>query len=152
MIKTLVLVRHAHALSRAEAQVETDALRPLSAEGQRKAAFTANRLKGLHLQPARILTSPLLRAKQTAAILAQTLACPVEETAQLNGMQEDNEVRDFLCEQLETADTLVAVGHNPNIAYVNHLLCGQIHSFVPGSFIVLHLENNKALPSFVFGE
>ena len=152
MIKTLVLVRHAHALSRSEAQVETDALRPLSAEGQRKAVFTANRLKDLHLQPARILTSPLLRAKQTADILAQALACPAEEMAQLDGMHEDTAVRDFLCKQLETIDTLIAVGHNPNIAYVNHLLCGQIHSFVPGSFIVLHLENDKVLPSFVFGE
>lgn len=152
MIKTLVLVRHAHALSSFAAQVQSDALRPLSPEGQEKAAFTARRLKELKLQHARILTSPLLRAKQTAQIIGKELAFPVEETPLLDGLHSDEDVRDFLYEQLQATDTLIAVGHNPNISYVNHLLSGQVHAFMPGSFAVLCVENGKVLPSFVFGE
>lgn len=152
MIKTLVLVRHAHALSAFAAHVQSDVLRPLSSEGQEKAAFTAQRLKELNLQHARILTSPLLRAKQTAQIIGKELACSVEGTVHLDGMHSDEDVRDFLCKQLQTVDALIAVGHNPNISLVNHLLCGQVYAFRPGSFAVLHMENGKVLPSFVFGE
>ena len=152
MIKTLVLVRHAHALSSFAAHVQSDALRPLSPEGQEKAAFTARRLRELKLQHPQILTSPLLRAKQTAQIIGKELACSVEETPQLDGMHSDEDVRNFLCKQLQTVDTLIAVGHNPNISYVNHLLCGQVHAFMPGSFSVSCVENDKVLPSFVLGE
>lgn len=153
MIKTLVLVRHAHALSSFAAQVPTDAQRPLSPEGEEKAAFTARRLKELNLRhPARILTSPLVRAKQTASVLAQALGCPVIQATELDGLHNDTDVRDFLCEQLQTVDTLIAVGHNPNISYVNHLLCRQVHAFRPGSFSVLYIEDGKVLPSFIFGE
>ena len=43
-MKTLVLIRHSYALSRYEAGVSCDELRPLSAQGREKAALTAQRL------------------------------------------------------------------------------------------------------------
>lgn len=153
MIKTLILVRHAHALSALAAHVQSDGERPLSPEGREKAAFTAKRLKELNVGTPQLVTSPLLRARQTAEIIAGVLGCPAAQTVpELDGLHEDSTVRDFLCARLQTTDTLLAVGHNPNISVVNHLLCGQVRAFMPGSFSLLHLENGKVLPSFIFGE
>ena len=151
-MKTLILVRHAQALSCIAAGVPSDELRPLSGEGRQKAAATALRLQALSLHPARILTSPLLRARQTAEILSRTFTCPVDTAEELDGFHPDKDVRDFLCNQLENTDVLLAVGHNPNISCVNHLLCGQMHAFRPGSFAVLNMENGKVPQFIVFGE
>lgn len=152
MTKTLVLVRHAHALSALDAHVQSDALRPLSPQGRQKAAETAARLKSMDLHPTRILTSPLLRAKQTADILSQALQCPAQTAVQLDGLYSEQTVKAFLLQQLQTDTTLVVVGHNPNITYVNHLFCGQVHSFLPGSFSVLNLASDALARLVTFGE
>src|SRR5437879_1652525 len=62
----LYLIRHADALALGEKNIQTDADRPLSAEGEQQAKAVAGGLqrKGVALQL--ILTSPLLRARQTA--------------------------------------------------------------------------------------
>ncbi len=44
-MKTLIIVRHAHALPGYEAGVNSDAMRPLSVEGREKASVTAARLQ-----------------------------------------------------------------------------------------------------------
>ena len=95
MKKTLILVRHANALSCCAAGVMTDDLRPLSDEGKKKAVFTANRLSQLNLHPKKILTSPLLRAVQTSAILANALATPVTQVSELNGLLPEKNWRIF---------------------------------------------------------
>ena len=84
-MKTLILIRHAHALSGWEAHVTTDAQRPLSEQGLQKAAATAQKLAALNVRPQVILTSPLLRAVQTAEIVARQLSVPVRPEEILNG-------------------------------------------------------------------
>ena len=76
-MKTIILVRHAHAMTAYEAGVQTDSARPLSDEGRQKAAQTARELASQNIRPQIIFTSPLLRAVQTSEILAQTLGAPV---------------------------------------------------------------------------
>ena len=129
-MKTLILVRHAHALGALEAGVQKDALRPLSPQGLEKAAHTAKRLQN----------APLLRASQTADILSGVLKAPLQPCAELNGMHDDQAVCDFLIQQIQEANCLVAVGHNPNIAVVLHLLTGQTRHFSPGSFAILNMQ------------
>lgn len=150
-MKTLVIVRHAHALPAYAAGVDSDEQRPLSNEGREKAALTATRLNTLGIKPARLLSSPLLRAKQTAAVLAEALHAPVEEAAELNGLKDEQDVCDFLREQMEHADCILAVGHNPNVTYLTHLLAGQVRTFLPGSFAVIDMTG--AFPRLTyFGE
>ena len=150
-MKTLVIVRHAHALPAYAAGVDSDAQRPLSTEGREKALLTAERLNTLGIKPARILSSPLLRAKQTAAVLAEVLHAPVEEAAELNGLKDEQDVCDFLREQMESADCILAVGHNPNVTYVTHLLAGQVRTFLPGSFAVIDMTGTSPRLTY-FGE
>ena len=150
--KTLILIRHAHALATYAAVVNADADRPLSPEGLQKAAQTARQLARLALNPQKILTSPLLRAVQTAQVVADTFKIPVEKATELNGFSPDEEVADFLLSQLEQTNVLVAVGHNPNISCVYHLLTKQVCPFSAGQFAVLSFDENNALEKTVFGE
>ena len=162
-MKTLVLVRHAHALAGWEARVNTDAERPLSPQGELKAVHTAQALQTLGIAPDVILTSPLVRAVQTARLLEETLQAPVRQEKMLNGLYPDGELRDFLLEQLQAYDTVLAhdgdmkfdtvlaVSHNPAVAYVTHLLCREVHPFAPGAFAVLRQEENNFRLS-CFGE
>ena len=151
-MKTLILIRHAHALSAWDAHVAKDAQRPLSEQGLQKAAATAKQLATLNVHPQIILTSPLVRAVQTAEIVAQQLAAPVRAEEMLNGFAADDAVADFLLTQLDHKDTVLAVGHNPNITCVCHALCKQVRPFSPGDFAVLKFDDTKTLQDVYFGE
>lgn len=72
----LLIVRHAIALERDTSRWPDDEERPLSARGMARARKAALGLKALSAAPDRVLTSPLLRTQQTAAILAQVAGWP----------------------------------------------------------------------------
>ncbi len=151
-MKKLILVRHAHALSCAEAKVSFDRLRPLSARGQEKARQTAQSLQTHNVHPQIILTSPLERALETAKLLADTLSAPIQIESILNGYAMEEEICHFLIKQFNSYDTILAVGHNPNITYMAHRLIRQIYPFAPGSFMIINMDN-VTQPKFVyFGE
>lgn len=151
-MKTLVLIRHAYALPAYQARVANDALRPLSPEGQQKAAFTAKHLAQLALKPTLIVTSPLVRAVQTADIIAQALPCPIEQMTELNGLHDERTVLDLLLQRLAPQHTLIAVGHNPNMTYLHQLISGQIRVFAPGSFAICNWDDQNVLQQIIFGE
>lgn len=151
-MKSLIIVRHAYALPAYEAGVNSDAARPLSTEGREKASVTAARLHQLNIKPGAIITSPLLRAEQTACILAEILRSPVEKAFELNGLKDEQDVCDFLKEQLTRTDCILAVGHNPNVTYVTHALTGQVRTFLPGSFAVINMDDFTHPQLTYFGE
>jgi phosphohistidine phosphatase len=148
MTKTLIIVRHAHALPGYVAKVNTDAERPLSEEGFEKARHTACELARQNIQPNLIVASPLLRAQQTAEVLAQTLKTPIQTATELNGLYEEEDVYGFLWEMLQTNDTVIAVGHNPNVSYLTHLLAKEVRPFSPGSFAIFTFTDKT--PKLVF--
>lgn len=69
----LYLVRHGDALDRASAGVETDGERYLSDEGREETAWTADLLKKLGVKPDVVISSPLVRARQTAEIIQERI-------------------------------------------------------------------------------
>lgn len=70
--RSLYLIRHAPAADRGSAYPD-DALRPLTREGVQRWKRQVRGLLALGLELDLVLTSPLLRAKQTAEILAASL-------------------------------------------------------------------------------
>jgi len=106
----VLLVRHAIALDRDIPGV-SDHLRPLTEEGAARFRKTARSLATL-VSPELLLTSPLLRAKQTAEILAaQWPATPPRESEALgNGSR--REFEEALA-KLSGPKLIVAVGHEP---------------------------------------
>jgi phosphohistidine phosphatase len=106
----LLIVRHAIACERDAQRWPDDAERPLSPRGVMRARQAAAGAKRLVPGPVRVLTSPLLRARQTAAILTQFAGWP-QATA---------------CPQLlpdSSPETLLGVlvrAREPRIALVGH--------------------------------
>lgn len=78
----LLIVRHAIACERSAKRWPDDGERPLSARGAARARKAAAGLAKLAPRPALVLVSPLLRTRQTAAILSEcaewprAVACP----------------------------------------------------------------------------
>lgn len=75
----LLIVRHAIAFERDGRRWPDDGARPLSPKGIRRARGAAAGLKEFSEAPVRLLTSPLLRASQTAQILTEFAGWPQPE-------------------------------------------------------------------------
>jgi phosphohistidine phosphatase len=69
----LLLIRHAHAGDRDPEQWPDDRERPLTDKGRKTHRKVSRALGKLDLVPAKVLTSPWLRAAQTADLMVQEL-------------------------------------------------------------------------------
>ena len=69
----LYIVRHGPAEPRDQYARGSDAQRPLTAAGKHKTSRAAQGLSAAGCRPDRIISSPLVRAKQTAEIIASAL-------------------------------------------------------------------------------
>ena len=72
----LLIVRHAIAFERDSRRWRDDGERPLSPEGMVRARKAAAGLKNIAERPQCVLSSPLVRARQTAAILTEFAGWP----------------------------------------------------------------------------
>jgi phosphohistidine phosphatase len=113
----IYLIRHGIAEDRSKYERDRD--RPLTNKGRQKTAKVAQRLINLGLKFEIILTSPLLRAKQTAKILQEEgLSEKVEIFSPLapEGNFEDliNWLQNSRYNEVESPVALV--GHQPNLA------------------------------------
>jgi phosphohistidine phosphatase len=121
----LYFVRHATAARKSTWRKDDD-LRPLTRMGRARFRCAAESLAGRGaLTPDRILTSPLVRAVQTAAILEQALggAIPVEEEWRLGHTFDVDDLRALLA-QKPRSRSLAIVGHNPSMCEVLARLIG----------------------------
>jgi phosphohistidine phosphatase len=111
----LLLVRHAIAFERDPKRWRDDRERPLSPRGIARARKAAAGLKRLTQAPARVLSSPLLRTRQTAAILTQVAGWPqAVPAARLAPGTRPEELLAWLA----SAGTarVAAVGHEPDLS------------------------------------
>lgn len=72
----LILIRHADAGDRDPARWPDDTLRPISDKGRRRHRRVARRLRRRGLTPTLLLSSPWLRAAQTAELTAEYAGGP----------------------------------------------------------------------------
>ncbi len=77
----LLIVRHAIARERDRRRWGDDGARPLSPAGMQQSRKAAAGLKEFGKRPERLLTSPLVRARQTAQILTEVAGWPRAEVA-----------------------------------------------------------------------
>lgn len=77
----LLIVRHAIACERDPHQWRNDRARPLTPAGMKRSRQAARGLKEFIRAPDRVLTSPLVRARQTARILTEVAGWPTAEEA-----------------------------------------------------------------------
>ena len=89
--------------------------RPLTPEGKKRVAREAKTLAALTLDLDALVTSPLLRAKQTAEIVAAALNVPVVEDARLGLGFGVRGLRGVLADHA-AAGAVMLVGHEPSMS------------------------------------
>ena len=119
----LFLVRHAEA-----APGEPDELRPLTAAGRETALAQA--------APDAVITSPLLRARETGDAIARAARIHAQTDERLAPGATADDLRVAVAER---GDTVVAVGHQPDCSEIVHALTGTDVSFAPGDVAELEL-------------
>lgn len=119
----ICLVRHAIAVERGTAGYEDDALRPLTPRGKARMEVAA---RGLHrlFTPEIIVTSPLIRARQTADILVAEYGL---HKARVSDALATGDNAQFLADLDDIdADRVMLVGHEPHVsATLSWLLTGD---------------------------
>lgn len=113
----LLIVRHAIAFERDRHRWHEDAARPLSPAGIRRARKAAAGLKELTKRPEHLLTSPLVRAKQTAQILTDIAGWPqAREAPELSPGEPALGVLTLLAKDRSTLTAVV--GHQPGLGHL----------------------------------
>jgi phosphohistidine phosphatase len=125
------LVRHAHS-----DPGEPDELRPLSARGRRETATLAERLAEHATPPRLVLSSPLLRARQTAESIAQAAGAELRVDDRLSPGTTPSLLRGAL--EGENGP-VAAVGHQPDCSEIARELTGSDPGFPPGGFTEIEL-------------
>ena len=134
----IFLVRHA----KAEPLEGDDHRRRLTPEGRLR--FT--RLVGAlapRLKVSRVLTSPLVRARQTAEILARATGAPLEEDPRLAAGALDG--RELLAIARAEPHGTALVGHNPEIAEALSRVAGKELEVKPGSVAAIEVDGSTEL-------
>jgi phosphohistidine phosphatase len=120
----LFLVRHAEA-----APGDPDELRPLTPAGRLVARDLGERLAPEH--PDAVVSSPLLRARETAEQIARAVGLTAEADDRL---APGATAEDLQAAVAERGDTVVAVGHQPDCSAIVLTLTGRERDFAPGAF------------------
>jgi phosphohistidine phosphatase len=124
----LYLVRHAKA-----APGEPDELRRLTPAGEERARELGTRLAADGVRPAVILSSPLVRARQTADELGRALGVPVETDERLAPGATPDGVREAVAGR---GEIVMTVGHQPDCGVIAAELTGGPPPDVPTAGVV----------------
>jgi phosphohistidine phosphatase len=121
--------------------------RPLSREGRERTTRSAKTIADLGLTVDVIVSSLLVRAKQTAVIVAERLKLQnrLIEDERLGGSFGLNYFAEILAEH-HTADAILLVGHEPGVSRtVGELVGGADIDFKPGSLACVNVPDPMKL-------
>jgi phosphohistidine phosphatase len=129
----LVIVRHADAASG-----EPDELRPLTPEGRETARTLGQRLAEEGVRPDAVLTSPLLRARETAQELVRPAGVEPEPDDRLAPGASAEDVR---AAAQGRGEIVIVVGHQPDCSRIAAALTGgEEPAFPPGAMLSIDLS------------
>lgn len=130
-MRQLIIIRHAIATERLLAAKSgmSDSDRPLTEQGLRRMTRAVRGLVRIVPEITLVASSPLLRAVQTAEIVATTFDdCPLVITEALTPGAEPGELLEFLAAQSGEAP-IACVGHEPDLSqWIGWALCGHQQS------------------------
>ena len=125
----LHLLRHAHA-GDPEAWTGGDAARPLSDKGEKQAERLGSFLAGVGFKPDAIISSPKLRAAQTAEIVARHLGIPFSTDDRLAGAIDVATLETLLRDAGDPSRPVIA-GHDPDFSQLLAELAGAARIPMP---------------------
>jgi len=120
----IYILRHGIAVERGTRGYAKDGDRPLTKEGEEKMQQIAQILEGMDLHIDLILSSPFVRAKQTAEIVAEGLG---EEVTFTDHLKPDSNPKELIAEiNDEKPQRVMLVGHEPDLSqFVSLLITGS---------------------------
>ncbi len=126
----IYLVRHAIAEERSPHVTDED--RALTKKGKRRGRRAFRGFAKI-ADPLRIVSSPLVRARQTAKLLARALGH--------EGWEEDDDLapggdRQALLSRLEGSNDVALVGHEPDLSLLAEVLAGRIELAKAGAALI----------------
>ena len=124
----LYLLRHAIAVDRGTPGYEVDSTRPLTPEGARRMHRIAEGMTHLGIDPDVIITSPCLRARQTADIVAEVFRVDrVELHEALSPGGDQARLIEDLSQRYGDHKSVIIVGHEPDLSEVaSTLMAGSL--------------------------
>jgi phosphohistidine phosphatase len=140
-MKILTLVRHAKSSWGDSALSDQD--RPLNERGERDAPEMGRRIAAHGIRPSLIITSPAVRARTTAKIVAGEIGYPVEflqreDTLYLASL---DDLLDAVFSQDEGFNSLMVVGHNPGLTeFANFLVPGITNNLPTAGVVSVQME------------
>ena len=130
-MKQVVLVRHAKSVPYG---YDDDFNRPLADRGESDAEIISNQLVKQKIKPDLIISSPAMRAKETARIYAENLNYPQDKIVFNEEIYHGITTHDFV-EILhglpEKINTVFVFGHNPTIYYLANNLVKFFNDDMP---------------------
>jgi phosphohistidine phosphatase len=126
----LYLIRHGIAVDRTDPKSPPEAERPLTARGVQKTRGAALGLSAMGAKPDVLITSPYVRAAQTAEIFAEALGFPPEKIRVSEALKPAANPADTLKEILHARGKEVAcIGHAPHLDLMISHLAGAHGAF-----------------------
>lgn len=121
--RIVAVVRHGKA--ERDSPTGQDRDRALTDRGVRQARWLGERLLEAGLDGSPVLTSPAVRTRQTASLIAEILGVEPEESPDLFLDATAGDVVELIA-SCGGAQRLVLVGHNPTVSVVSSVLVGGI--------------------------
>ena len=147
----IYFLRHAIAAERGNPKYKDDSLRPLTGAGQRKMRLAALGMKRLKLKFDTVISSPYVRARQTAEIVTQILPIKSKNIYFTKNLLPPASIKKLL-KELRTlfpeSESVLCVGHEPHLTEMIAELLGCTSplaiDFKKGGLCCLILENAHA--------
>ncbi|MBM2840634.1 MAG: phosphohistidine phosphatase SixA [Bacteroidetes bacterium] len=124
----LYVLRHAIAVERGTPGYEDDSQRPLTGKGAKRMRLVAEGMLGLELSFDVILSSPFLRAKQTAEIVAEVFGVPkkLKSSKHLEVGGDPEALIDEINDKYGSRSSILLVGHEPYLSgLISMLISGN---------------------------
>jgi phosphohistidine phosphatase len=123
----LYIIRHAWAGQYGDPEWPDDTLRPLTKKGRKRFTSMVHILSERGMEPKLIATSPMIRCRQTAQILADGLVEKPEivDRQELLPHGDLQSLLGWTAQQAETHPQIAWVGHAPDVCQITAALIGQ---------------------------
>jgi phosphohistidine phosphatase len=136
----MVLLRHGTAVPHGAAGLD-DADRPLIPAGEREARNAGRALRALRVKPDRVVTSPLVRARQTAQLAAAELGVKVYEDDALRPGFSSGDLDALLARH--RGECVVLVGHDPDFSGLLRDTAGANVAFPKGGVATVDMPSGE---------
>ncbi len=118
-----------HGIAEKLVRIQDDGKRPLTHEGRKKVRKSVRGLDALGIRPDAVLSSPFVRAMQTAELLRRELGVK-KDVVVCNGLRPGGQLKEVYDEarKLGRMDDILLVGHEPALSeMVSETLSGVKH-------------------------